>query len=90
MSIVEVGLPPGADVDRSTLKSLLEGHRIRKYSITPDSITFYVWPRNATTRFSFTIRPRLAMTALTSPSLAYDYYNPDLRQSLRPSRLSVE
>ncbi|HEV8484286.1 MAG TPA: MG2 domain-containing protein [Blastocatellia bacterium] len=90
MSILEIGLPPGADVDRATLRALLAGHRIDKYSITPNSMIFYVWPRNTTTRFSFTIRPRLAMTALTSPSLAFDYYNPDLRQALQPSRLTVE
>src|SRR6185436_17140508 len=74
MSILEIGLPPGAEVDRTKLQSLLDGHKVSKYSITPTQMIFYVWPRSDATRFSLTVRPRLAMTALTSPSLAYDYY----------------
>jgi hypothetical protein len=89
MVIVETGLPPGAEVDRATLEKLLASHRISKYSITPERVTFYAWPHQATTRFSFSVRPRLAMTAKTAPSLIYDYYNPDQWQAAAPLQLTV-
>ncbi|HZS45423.1 MAG TPA: alpha-2-macroglobulin family protein [Blastocatellia bacterium] len=89
MSIVEVGLPPGVEVDRSSLESLLKNYTVSKYSVTPDHVIFYVWPNKAAQSLSFTVRPRLAMTAKTASTIIYDYYNPDAYRVAAPLQLVV-
>jgi hypothetical protein len=85
MVIAEVGLPPGAEVDRGTL----EDASVESYEVAPDHVTFYVWPTANDSKFSFTFRPRYAMRALTAPSTLYDYYNPEARVVLPPAPLVV-
>jgi hypothetical protein len=82
MMLAEIGLPPGVDVDRSSL----EGQR---YEILPDRIIFYVWPHPGGSDLSFVFRPRFRMEANAAPSLLYDYYNPEARSVVRPVRFIV-
>ncbi len=92
MVIAEIGLPPGAEVDRGTLDSLV-GHSktgVDSYEVAPDHVTFYLWPRAADSRFRFVFRPRFAMHARAAQSVLYDYYNPDERSVLPPERFTVE
>jgi hypothetical protein len=86
MMIAEVGLPPGAEVDRGTL----DDAEVDSYEVAPDHVTFYVWPDANDTRFSFVFRPRYGMRAVTAPSVLYDYYNPDARAVLPPVPLLVK
>jgi A-macroglobulin receptor binding domain len=75
MILAEVGLPPGVDVDRSSLDAAMHehGYDINHYDILPDRIVLYLWPRAGGSEFSFTFRPRFKMEAATAPSLLYDY-----------------
>jgi hypothetical protein len=43
MLLAEVGLPPGADVDRASLVKLLDSWTISRYELQPDRIVFYLW-----------------------------------------------
>jgi hypothetical protein len=85
MVIAEVGLPPGAEVDRGTLDEAA----VDSYEVAPDHVTFYVWPQANDTKFAFTFRPRYAIRAVSAPSVLYDYYNPDARVVLPPVPLAV-
>jgi hypothetical protein len=90
MLLAEVGLPPGADVDREQLTRLQADGAIDHYELAPDHITFYTWSWNASgTHFSFRFTPRFALQAKAAPSVLYDYYNPDERVVLAPQRLDV-
>ncbi|MFN7924602.1 MAG: carboxypeptidase regulatory-like domain-containing protein [Bryobacteraceae bacterium] len=89
MMIAEVGLPPGAEVDRGTLADLVEKGAVDSTEVWPDRVIFYVWPRKPETQFSFWMRPRYSMDARTAPSTLYDYYNPDARVTLEPARFRV-
>ena len=85
MMIVEAGLPPGAEVDRSALSALRDASNgIDSFEVAPDRVIFYVWPRAADSRFSFYFRPRYAMQARSAPSTLYDYYNPEARAEIAP------
>jgi hypothetical protein len=86
MVIAEIGLPPGAEVDRGTL----DDAKVDSYEVAPDHVTVYVWPLANDTRFSLTFRPRYAIRAVTAPSVLYDYYNPDARVVLPPVALVVK
>jgi hypothetical protein len=91
MLLAEIGLPPGADVDRSSLeKAMKDSYSINQYDILPDRVVLYLWPRAGGTEFDFTFRPRLRMNALSSSSSVYDYYNPEAKAVVAPTRFVVK
>ena len=92
MMLAEVGLPPGADVDRSSLDSAVtdSGWDLQSYEVQPDRVVFYLWPRAGGTTFSFSLKARFSMKAQSSESLLYDYYNPLARASVPPLRFVVQ
>ncbi|HEY6252655.1 MAG TPA: hypothetical protein VI685_22080, partial [Candidatus Angelobacter sp.] len=83
MMLAEVGLPPGAEVDRESLESAAS------YEVQPDRVVFYLWPSAGGTKFDFRFRVRYRSDALTAPSLLYDYYNPESRAIVAPTRFMV-
>ena len=83
MMLAEVGLPPGAEVDRASLESA------GSYEIQPDRVVLYVWPVAGGASFDFRFRLRYRCDALTAPSLLYDYYNPENRAIVAPTRFIV-
>ena len=91
MMLAEIGLPPGVDVDRASLDAALEseGYGSGRYDVLPDRIVFYVWPKAGGTEFSFSFRPRFRMEANTTPSLLYDYYNPEARSVVMPVKFII-
>jgi hypothetical protein len=91
MLIAEVGLPPAAEVERSSLEKAMDasGWALSQYDILPDRVVLYLWPTAAGSSVSFTFRPRMALDALTAPSRVYDYYNPDSQTTLAPTRFRI-
>jgi hypothetical protein len=91
MLIARIGLPPGSEVDRGTLAAASADPKtgVDSFEVAPDSVTVYVWPRAADNTFSFVFRPRFPLTAKSSGSVVYDYYNPDDRAILAPQLFRV-
>jgi hypothetical protein len=91
MMLAEIGLPPGADVDRQSLDRAIEssGWGFNQYDILPDRVIAYLWPTGGGVDFTFSFRPRFAMRAKTASSLLYDYYNPDARVAVAPAAFNV-
>lgn len=92
MMLAEIGLPPGADVDRASLdKAIKESNwGINQYDILPDRIIVYLWPRAGGTKFDFKFKPRFGLKAQTAASLVYDYYNPEARAVVAPTKFVVK
>ena len=91
MMLAEVGLPPGAEVDRSSLASLLDSWTISRYELQPDRIVFYLWSPGASgSHFSFRFIPRYAVRAKAAPATLTDYYNPDLKVVLSPQLFTIK
>jgi A-macroglobulin TED domain/A-macroglobulin receptor binding domain len=86
--IAEVGLPPGADVDRESL-DLTRAASVLSYEVHPDKVVFYLWPSPGGDKFEFQFRLRYRMEAATAPSILYDYYNPESHAIVQPVRFSV-
>ena len=85
MMLAEVGLPPGADVDRVSLGKLLDNWTISRYELQPDRIVFYLWSSAAQgDKFSFRFTPRYSIRAKAAPAKLVDYYNPDLNAVIAP------
>jgi hypothetical protein len=91
MMLAEIGLPPGAEVDRSSVETAMKesGWDINQYEVLPDRLVVYLWPHAGGTKFSFTFKPRLGLKAVTPPSTLYDYYNPEAQAVVEPTLFSV-
>lgn len=91
MLLAEVGLPPGADVDRASLELAMKesGWEFSHYDVLPDRLVVYLWPRAGGTKFQFTFRPRYGLAAKSAASVVYDYYNPEARATLAPTKFNV-
>lgn len=84
MMLAEVGLPPGAEVDRASLDQAEAAPGVSGYEIQPDRVVFYLWPTAGGSSFSFDFRMRYRIEAMSAPSLVYDYYNPEANASVAP------
>ncbi len=89
MMIAEIGLPPGAEVDRESLEKT-KGAGVDGYEVQPDRVVFYLWPSAGGAKFEFTFRSRFAINALSAPSTLYDYYNPEANAAVTPVRFTVQ
>jgi hypothetical protein len=92
MLLAEIGLPPGAEVDRSSLEQAMKsaGWELNQYDVLPDRLIVYLWPRAGGTKFSFTFKPRFGLRALSAPSILYDYYNPDAHAVVEPAAFTIQ
>jgi hypothetical protein len=92
MMLAEIGLPPGADVDRASLEQAMRssGWSLSRYDVLPDRVIVYLWPRLNGTRFEFKFRPRFGLAAQSAPSLLYDYYNPEARTVVAPTKFVIK
>ena len=92
MLLAEIGLPPGADVDRASLERAMKASdwEFSHYDVLPDRLVVYLWPRAGGTNFAFTFRPRFGLAAKSAPSVVYDYYNPEARAVLAPTKFTVK
>jgi hypothetical protein len=92
MLLAEIGLPPGAEVDRASLERVRQDSElgVSRYDVLPDRVLFYLWPKADGASFSFDFRPRIAMQAKSGPSLLYDYYNPDAMTEISPAAFRIE
>jgi hypothetical protein len=91
MLLAEIGLPPGADVDRESLERAMKesGGNLNQYDALPDRVIVYLWPRAGGVKFSFKFKPRYGVKAQSAPSALYDYYNPEARVVIAPTRFVV-
>ena len=92
MLLGEIGLPPGADVDRSSLDEAIKsaGWDLYRYDILPDRLIVYLWPRAGGTKLDFKFRPRYGLKAQTAASVLYDYYNPEARVVVKPQGFLIK
>jgi len=92
MMIAEIGLPPGADVDRGVLDEVINnsGWTVSHYDVLPDRLVLYLWPHAGDTKLTFVFRPRYGLKARTAASVLYDYYNPEAQVALAPADFDVQ
>ncbi|MBI2840278.1 MAG: carboxypeptidase regulatory-like domain-containing protein [Acidobacteria bacterium] len=91
MLLAEVGLPPGADVDRRSLEEARSrsDSSLSMYEIQPDHVVLYLWPEGGSAELTFRFRPRFAIKAKSAPSFVFEYYNPDARAVVPPVDFTV-
>lgn len=92
MMIAEIGLPPGAEVDRASLElaRTASNWAINQFDVLPDRVIFYLWSAAGGSQFEFKFRPRFAIEAKTASSMLYDYYNPEAKRVIAPAKFAVQ
>ncbi len=91
MMLAEIGLPPGAEVDRASLESIIdESNGVDHYEILPDRVVLYLWPAAGGSSFEFLVSARVPMVAKSGPSILYDYYNPEAMAEVPPVLWTVK
>ncbi len=89
MLLAEIGIPPGAEVDRDSLEKIKNAEDISRYDILPDKIIVYLWAVSAPVNFNFKFKPRYGINAQTAPSIVYDYYNAEAQATAAPLKFSI-
>src|SRR4029077_9479291 len=92
MLLAEIGLPPGAEVDRNSLQAAMDSAEwdINSYDVLPDRLIVYLWPHAGGTTFSFSFKPRFGLQAVSAPSMLYRYYNPEAPAVVEPAAFDIE
>jgi hypothetical protein len=92
MMLAEIGLPPGAEVDRASLESIVNDSSlgVNRYDVLPDRVVLYLWPTAGGVSFDFYVRARMPMLAKSAASVLYDYYNPEALSETAPVRWAVK
>lgn len=91
MVIVDLGLPPGFQLDPSAFEKMVEKKQIEKYSATSKEVTLYfggLKPGDVKT-FEYELRAKYPVKAKTPKTTAYEYYTPSNRADAKPVELEV-
>lgn len=91
MAIVELGIPPGFDVDSSEFQSMLSAGKIEKFEVTGSQVILYLRELSGSTPFTFnySLQARSSLRVQTPMSTVYEYYQPSNRAQSRPVTLEV-
>jgi hypothetical protein len=92
MPLVDLGVPPGFEVEAADLNRLVEAHTISRFSITPRQVIVYLEELRpgATVTIRYHLRAKFPVRAQAPASEAYLYYTPEERDGTRPTQLVVE
>jgi len=91
MVIVDLGLPPGFTLIPDNLNRLVEDKVIEKYSTTGRQIIVYLREvaRGKPIEIQYQLLAKYPLKAKTPKSIAYEYYNPEVRVEAKPIQLVV-
>lgn len=90
--LLELGIPPGFNVDAGDFAEMVGKKTVQKFSVTSRQVILYlgdVKPGDVL-NFEYSLRPRFPLRARTPASVAYEYYTPANRAEARPVELIVE
>jgi hypothetical protein len=90
MVIVDLGIPPGFEVQTPDLNELV-GREIERYSLTGRQIIIYLDKLEGghPVEFSYRLRAKFPIRAKTPTSKVYEYYNPDIQTLEQPIEMIV-
>ena len=81
MAIVDLGIPPGFDVDATAFEGMQQNGQIAKFEATGNQVILYLRELSNVTpfQFSFSLRAKYPLRVQTPPSVVYEYYQPQNR-----------
>jgi len=91
MVLVDLGVPPGFEVQADDLAELVGSGEIKKFSLTSRQIIIYfdkLIPKQPV-ELKYRIRAKFPIKAKTRVSRVYEYYNPEVESFAEPVELVV-
>ena len=92
MTLVDLGIPPGFEIERASFQKLVRDRVITKYEVKGQQVSLYFdsIPGNGqTTTFAYQLRASYPVKVQAPPSVAYQYYEPEVRGESKPELLTV-
>ena len=91
MVIVDLGVPPGFDVEAGDLAELVGDKTIARFNLTGRQIIVYLEQveQQKPVEFSYRLKAKFPVKAKTPKSTVYEYYNPDVNAEVQPQELTV-
>jgi len=91
MVVVDLGVPPGFEVQVEDLQHFVDKGVIQKYTIAARQIIVYLdkLASRKPLELSYRLRAKFPIKAATPASRAYRYYNPEIGATAKPVELTV-
>ena len=91
MAIVDLGIPPGFDVDTTAFETMKQEGLVAKYEVTGNQVILYLreLSESAPFKFSYSLRAKYPLRIQTPPSSVYEYYQPQNRAQSKSANLQV-
>jgi hypothetical protein len=91
MVLVDLGVPPGFEVQAEDLAELAGSKKIQKFSLTGRQVIVYLEKVGAgeTLGLEYRLKAKLALKAKTPKSVVYEYYTPSIRSESKPVAMVV-
>ena len=91
MTIVDLGIPPGFEVKPEFFQAMKEEDMIERYSITGRQVILYFREIRSKqpVEFTYELKAKFPVKAKAPKSVAYQYYEPEIRAEAKPVELVV-
>lgn len=91
MVMIDLGIPPGFEVQTPTLDEYVSKKVIQKYSLTARQIIVYIESiaSNKPIEFSYSLKAKYPVRAKVQSSRVYEYYNTDREAIAEPFEIKV-
>ena len=91
MVIVDLGIPPGFEVEAGDLAELVGDEVISRFTLTGRQIIVYLEyvDQKQPIEFSYRLKAKFPVKAKTPKSTVYEYYNPDVKDEALPEEITV-
>ena len=91
MVIVDLGVPPGFEVEAGDLAQLVSDNVISRFNLTGRQIIVYLdhVDQGQPVELTYRLKAKFPVKAKTPKSSVYEYYNPDVRDEAQPEELTV-
>ncbi|SPE51099.1 membrane hypothetical protein [Verrucomicrobia bacterium] len=91
MAIVDLGIPPGFELDVTTFETMRQEGQIAKFEITGNQVILYLREISNLQpfQFSYSLRAKYPLRVQTPRSTVYEYYHPENRAQSKGVILQV-
>ena len=91
MIIVDLGIPPGFEVQAGDLAEYVGEGTISRFNLTGRQIIVYLdhIDQKEPVEFSYRLKAKFPVKAKTPKSTVYEYYNPDVKDEALPQEITV-
>jgi uncharacterized protein YfaS (alpha-2-macroglobulin family) len=91
MVIVDLGLPPGFQLDASAFDDMVEKKQLMKYTVGGRTATLYFgsFKPGQELSFEYSLKAKYPIKLKTPETQAYEYYTPKNRDVAKPAEIEV-